>query len=35
MEKALVGNTKDVVAHMEKSMFKSYPEYRLRIVDII
>ena len=35
MEKAVAGNIKDVVAHMEKSMFKNYPEYRLRIVDII
>ncbi len=35
MEKIQIGTTVDAVAHMEKSMFKSYPEYRLRIVDII
>lgn len=29
------GKLIDIVVHMEKSMFKSYPEYRLRIVDIL
>lgn len=29
------GKLVDILVHMEKSMFKNYPEYRLRIVDII
>lgn len=33
--KLKVGELADIVVHMEKSMFKNYPEYRLRIVDII
>jgi single-stranded-DNA-specific exonuclease len=32
---AISGSTVDLVAHLEKSTFKSYPELRLRIVDII
>lgn len=35
IEKLKVGKLIDMVAHMEKSMFKSYPEYRLRIVDVL
>lgn len=39
-DKALEGKLKagelaDLVVHMEKSMFKNYPEYRLRIVDVV
>ncbi len=30
-----VGAVIHVVAHMEKSMFKNYPEYRIRIVDVL
>jgi single-stranded-DNA-specific exonuclease len=33
--KIKVGETITLIAHMEKSMFKRYPEYRLRIVDIM
>ncbi|MBU3668447.1 MAG: single-stranded-DNA-specific exonuclease RecJ [Candidatus Taylorbacteria bacterium] len=28
-------NKVDILGHMEKSMFKNYPEYRLRIIDVI
>ncbi len=35
MSKIAEGKKVDVVAHMEKSMFKRYPEYRLRIIDIL
>lgn len=35
MAKLGTGSSADVVAHMEKSMFKNYPEYRLRIVDVL
>lgn len=35
INKLQVGQIASLVAHMEKSMFKRYPEYRLRIVDII
>ncbi len=35
MKKLEPGASLDIVAHMEKSMFKNYPEYRLRIVDIL
>jgi single-stranded-DNA-specific exonuclease len=39
-DKALEGKLKagelaDLIVHMEKSMFKNYPEYRLRIVDVL
>jgi single-stranded-DNA-specific exonuclease len=34
-KKAVVGAIVDVVGHMEKSMFKKYPEYRIRIVDVL
>lgn len=34
-EKLKIGEVADLVVHMEKSMFKNYPEYRLRIVDIL
>ena len=34
-EKLKIGELADLVVHMEKSMFKNYPEYRLRIVDIL
>ncbi|MBP6974490.1 MAG: hypothetical protein KBB54_00935 [Candidatus Pacebacteria bacterium] len=33
--KLKVGELADIVVHMEKSMFKNYPEYRLRIVDVL
>ena len=33
--KLKVGKLADLVVHMEKSMFKNYPEFRLRIVDIL
>lgn len=33
--KLKVGELADIVVHMEKSMFKSFPEYRLRIVDVV
>jgi single-stranded-DNA-specific exonuclease len=33
--KLKIGELADIVVHMEKSMFKNYPEYRLRIVDIL
>lgn len=33
--KIKVGEKIELVGHMEKSMFKNYPEYRLRIVDVI
>lgn len=29
------GGCIDLVGHMEKSMFKNYPEYRVRIVDVL
>jgi single-stranded-DNA-specific exonuclease len=29
------GKLIDIIVHMEKSMFKNYPEYRLRIVDVV
>ncbi len=35
MAKIKQGEELSLVAHMEKSMFKRYPEYRLRIVDIL
>jgi single-stranded DNA-specific DHH superfamily exonuclease len=35
IKKLQIGQIASVVAHMEKSMFKRYPEYRLRIVDIL
>lgn len=34
-EKLKIGELADLVVHMEKSMFKNYPEYRLRIVDVV
>ncbi len=34
-EKAASGAIIDLVAHMEKSMFRGFPEYRLRIIDIL
>ncbi|HEY1037479.1 MAG TPA: DHH family phosphoesterase [Candidatus Paceibacterota bacterium] len=34
-EKAVSGAILDIVAHMEKSMFRGFPEYRLRIIDIL
>jgi single-stranded-DNA-specific exonuclease len=34
-DKYEVGRILDIVAHMEKSMFKNYPEYRVRIVDML
>lgn len=34
-EKLKMGELADLVVHMEKSMFKNYPEYRLRIVDVV
>lgn len=34
-EKLKKGELADLVVHMEKSMFKNYPEYRLRIVDVV
>lgn len=33
--KAVEGAVIDLFVHMEKSMFKNYPEYRLRIVDMV
>lgn len=33
--KLKVGELADIVVHMEKSMFKNFPEYRLRIVDVV
>ncbi len=33
--KLKAGELADLVVHMEKSMFKNYPEYRLRIVDVV
>ncbi|MCF7865540.1 MAG: DHH family phosphoesterase [Candidatus Pacebacteria bacterium] len=33
--KLKIGELADLIVHMEKSMFKNYPEYRLRIVDIL
>ena len=33
--KLKVGELADLIVHMEKSMFKNYPEYRLRIVDVL
>lgn len=35
IKKLQVGQIASLVAHMEKSMFRRYPEYRLRIVDVI
>lgn len=35
LEKAKVGQQVDLIAHLEKSMFRGFPEYRLRIVDIL
>lgn len=34
-EKLKIGELADLVVHMEKSMFKNFPEYRLRIVDVV
>lgn len=34
-EKLKIGELADLVVHMERSMFKNYPEYRLRIVDVV
>lgn len=34
-KKLVVGATVDLVAHIEKSVFKNYPELRLRIIDIM
>ncbi len=35
MEHLRVGELADVVVHMEKSMFRNFPEYRLRIVEVV
>ena len=35
MERLRVGELADVVVHMEKSMFRNFPEYRLRIVEVV